>query len=100
MSYRCILPLICLGKMEVAEMIVGAHCVQIRGFHPGQYGCRAGRSAVDAVGVTMALVQEAWGRRRIVGALLVDVTAAVPSLARGYLLRKMREAGLDENLAQ
>ena len=61
-SYRCISLLNCLGKMveKVAAMMVGAHCDRIRGFHPGQYGCRKGRSAVDAGGVTIAQVQEAW----------------------------------------
>ena len=92
----------CLGKMveKVAAMMVGAHCDQTKGFHPGQYGCRAGRSAVDPVGVTIAQVQEAWGRGCIDGALLMDVAAAFPSVARGCLLRKMREAGLDENLVR
>ena len=52
----------CLGKMveKVAADLVGAHCDRVQGFHPGQYGCRKGRSAVDAVGVTIAQVQEAW----------------------------------------
>ena len=63
-SYRCISLLNCLGKMveKVAAMLVSAHCERVRGFHPGQYGCRTGRSAVDAVGVTIEQVQEAWGR--------------------------------------
>ena len=63
-SYRCISLLNCLGKMveKVAAMLVSAHCERVRGFHPGQYGCRTGRSAVDAVGITIAQVQEAWGR--------------------------------------
>ena len=57
-SYRYISLLNCLGKMveKVAAMMVGAHCDQVRDFHKGQYGCRTGRSAVDAVGVTIAQV--------------------------------------------
>ena len=90
-SYRCISLLNCLGKMveKVAAMLVSAHCERVRGFHPGQYGCRTRRSAVDALGVTIAQVQEAWGRGRVVGALLMDVEAAFPSVARGCLLKKM-----------
>ena len=38
-------------------MMIGSHCDQVRGFHSGQYGCRTGRSVVDAVGVTIAQVQ-------------------------------------------
>ena len=80
----------------VAAELVEAHCDRVQGFHPGQYGCRKGRSAVDAVGVTIAQVQEAWGRGCIVGALLMDVAAAFPSVARGCLLKKMRKARVDE----
>ena len=97
-SYRCISLLNCLGNMErVASELVGAHSDQVRGFHPGPYECRKGRSAVDAVGVTIAQVQVAWGRGCI---LLMDVKAAFPSVARGCLLKKMRKAGVDECLVR
>ena len=61
-SYCCKSLLNCLGKMveKVAATMVRAHCDQVRGFHPGHYGCRTGRSAVDAVRVMIAQVQEAW----------------------------------------
>ena len=81
-------------------MMVSAHCAASGGFHPGQYGYRMGRSAVDAVGVAIAQTQEAWSRGYITGALLMDVAAAFPSVARGCLLRKMRGAGLNECLAR
>ena len=44
----------------------------------------------------IAQVQEAWKRGVIAGVLLMDVAAALPSVTRGLLLRKMRNAGLDE----
>ena len=47
---------------KVAAMLVSMHCESIRGFHPGQYGCRVRRLAVDAVGVVIAQTQEAWKR--------------------------------------
>lgn len=55
-AYRAISLLNCLGKTveKVATMLVRAHCEATQGFHPGQYGCRAGRSVVDAVGVAIA----------------------------------------------
>ena len=34
------------------------------------------------------------------GALLMDVAAAFPSVARGFILQKMREMGLDECLVK
>ena len=52
------------------------------------------------VGVTTAQVQEAWGRGCVVGALLMDVAAAFPSVARGRLLKKMRRTGIEECLVR
>lgn len=54
-------------------------------------------SAVDTVAVAIAQTQEAWSRGRITGALLTDVAAAFPCVARGCLLRNMRSMGLCEN---
>jgi ribonuclease HI len=101
-AYRCISLLNCLGKMveKVVASLISEQCESVGGFHPGQYGCRAKRSAVDAVGVAIAQVQEAWSRKVIAGALLMDVAAAFPSVARGCLLRKMRNAKLDECLVR
>ena len=58
-SYRVTLLLNCLGKIfeKVAAMMVSAHCGTTGGSHPGQYGCRARRPAVDTVGVTIAQSQ-------------------------------------------
>ena len=53
---------------------------------------------MDVVGLAIARAQEAWSQGRIVGALLMDAAAAFPSVARGCLLRWMREMGLDEDL--
>ena len=101
-AYRCILLPNCLGKIveKVAADLISSHCEARGGFHPGQYGCRAKRSAVDAVGVAIAQVQEVWKRGVIAGAILMDVAAAFPSVARGCLLRKMRRAGVDECLVR
>ena len=83
--YRCISLLNCLGKMveKVVADMISCHCETVEGFHRGQYGCRMKRSAVDAVGVAIAQVQEAWGIGVIAGAVLMDVAAAFPSVARG-----------------
>jgi len=66
--------------------------------HEGQYGCRRRRSAVDAAGVLMSVVQEVWKQKKVAAALMIDVAAAFPSIARECLLRKMREMELDKNL--
>ena len=101
-AYRVISLLNCLGKMveKVAAILISNHCEREGAFHPGQYGCRAQRSSTDAVGLAIARTQEAWSRKKIVGALLMDVASAFPSVARGCLLRKMRRAGVDEDLVR
>ena len=53
---------------------------------------------MDAVGVAISPVQEAWGRGVLAGALLMDVAGAFPSIARGCLLQKTRNAGVGECL--
>ena len=55
---------------------------------------------MDAVGVAIAHIQDAWQKVKVAGALMMDVAAAFPSVARGCLLRKMREMKIDENLVQ
>ena len=94
-AYKVISLLNCLGKMveKLAADLICVHCEALDKFHPGQYGGRPQRSAVDAVEVVIAQVQEAWKRGNIVKALLTDVAAAFPNVARGYLLRKMRVRG-------
>lgn len=84
-AYRVISLLNCLGKVveRVATVLVSAHCEARGNFHLGQYGCRAQRPAVGAVAVAIAQDQGAWGQGGVVVALLVDVAAAFPSIARG-----------------
>ena len=75
---------------KLAADLISVHCEALDKFHPGHYGRRPQRSAVDAVEVVIAQAQEAGKRGKIVQALLMDVAAAFPRVARGYLQRKMR----------
>jgi hypothetical protein len=99
-SYRVISLLNCLGKVveKVVANMLSFETDRGNLLHPGQYGGRRGRSAVDAAGVLMSVVQEAWSRGKVAAALMMDVEAAFPSVARECLLRKMREMELDECL--
>ena len=101
-AYRVISLLNCLGKMveKVAAYLISNQCERQGALHPGQYGCRPQRSSVDAVGLATARTQEAWSRGRITGALLMDVAAAFPSVVRGCLLQKMRNARIGEDLVR
>lgn len=91
-SYRVISVLNCLGKVveRVVATILSDHCEWHGTFHPGQYGSRRQRSAIDAVGVLMTKAQEAWSWKKVVGALCMDVDAAFLSVARECLAKKMR----------
>lgn len=51
---------------------------------------------MGAVGVAVTQTQEAWSRGAIAGALLMGTAAASLSVARGCLLRKMRNARVGE----
>jgi hypothetical protein len=48
-SYRVISLLNCLGRVveKVVAKIISGHCEREDSLHPGQYGCRKRRSAVD-----------------------------------------------------
>ena len=50
--------------------------------------------------MAIAQTQEAWKRGCVTGALLVDVAAAFPSVARECLPRKVRSRGLGEGLVK
>ena len=99
-AYRVISLLNCLGKKveKTAAILASAHYEVLGGFYPGQYGRRSSRSAVDAVGVVIAQTQEAWRHGCVVGALLINMAAAFPSVARGCVLRKIRDRGINECL--
>ena len=101
-AYRVISLLDCLGKVveKTVAYILSNHCERTGALNPGQYGSRPQRSAVDAVGLAMARTQQAWSKGKMVGALLMDVSAAFPSVARDCLIRRMRDLRLDENLIQ
>ena len=80
--------------------LLSNQCERTEALDPGQYGSRPQRSAVDAVGLAMARTQQAWSQGKMVGALLMDVSAAFPSVARNCLVRRMRDLKMDENLVQ
>ena len=101
-NYRTISLLNCLGKVveRVATELLSQHCEGEETLHEGQFGARRRRSAVEAVGRLIGWVESGWQRKEITGALCMDVAAAFPSVARGCLLRKMRNMGLEENLVE
>jgi hypothetical protein len=50
--------------------------------------------------VLVAAVEDAWEKKRVAAALMMDVKGAFPIVNRACLLHKMRAAHLDENLVE
>ena len=53
---------------------------------------------MDAVGTLVEWVEESWRKKEITGAICMDVAAAFSSVARGCLLRRLREMKVDEDI--
>ena len=83
-NYR-VISLNFLGKNieRVASELIDRRCSDDTALrlHPGQFGSRSGRSAIEAVAALVGLVENAWSKGRIVGALCMGVEAAIPSVA-------------------
>jgi hypothetical protein len=85
---------------KVTANAIAEECERRQLLHDGQFGCRKRRSAVDAVGRLMKRVVEAWGRGNTAAALLMDVKRAFPHVAKGNLIKRMEEMGLEADLVR
>lgn len=76
-AYRVISLLSCLGKVcaKAVATWMASFCEKNNNdvFHRGQFGCRHGRGASDAVAQLVAKVKDAWNKKRIALALLLNV---------------------------
>jgi hypothetical protein len=66
--------------------------------HDGQFGCRNRRSCIDAVAVLMNRTQQTWGRKKIAGALFMDVKSAFNNVNKEHLGRRMEALELEPDL--
>jgi hypothetical protein len=66
-----------------------------RGVHEEQYSCRKCRSCIDAVAIRMNHTQQAWGEKKIAGALLMDVESAFNNVSKMYLGNRMEALRLE-----
>jgi hypothetical protein len=55
---------------------------------------------MDAAAVLVAAIEDAWEKKRVAAALMMDVKGAFPAVNRACLLHKMQVAHLDENLVE
>ena len=99
-AYRVISLLNCFGK--VAEKTVATWlsnwCEQNNLLHNGQFGCRRGRSTLDALAQLVSFVEAAWAKKQIVAGLLLDVKGAFPNVKKKQLLLALKDLGLPENI--
>jgi len=70
-AYRVICLLDVISKLveRTAGHLIADHLERKKGLHEGQYGCRKCRSCIDAVAALMNRTQQAWGGKKIAGAL-------------------------------
>jgi len=60
-----------------------------------QFGNRTGRSAIDAVAITVDRAHAAWMKGHITGVLLMDSKVAFPSVAKGTLVNLIKVRQID-----
>jgi len=101
-SYRTISVVSCIGK--VVEKVVAELLSDEAERRPllcyGQFGCRNKRSAIDAVAIMVDSAHAAWEEDNIKGVLLMDITAAFPSVARGRLIHATKAKKIDGDHTQ
>jgi hypothetical protein len=99
-AYRVISLLNCLGKVveKVAATALSRLCEEKELLHPGQFGCRKQRSAIDAVAKLIYITEKAWENKKHLGALFLDVKGAFDYMAKNRLLLRMKELNIPSYL--
>lgn len=59
---------------------------------------RKERSAIDAVAILVHTVQENWSKKKLAGALFMDVKEVFDHVSRSQLLTRMIDLGIDSDL--
>jgi len=99
-AYRVISLLDVISKLleRTAAHLIADHLERKRGLHEGQFGCRRRRSCVDAVAILMNRTQQAWEKKRIAGALFMDVKSAFNNVDKTFLGKRMEDLGIEADL--
>jgi hypothetical protein len=101
-AYRVIMLLDAVGKLveRTAAHLLADYLERGAHLHEGQYGCRKRRATVDVVAILMNHTKQTWKRKRVAGALLMDVKAPINNVSRQLLIRRMEKLGVEEDLIQ
>ena len=99
-AYRPIALLSTMGKLleaVVAQRLtfLAEHLCPLPQSH---IGCRPGRSTEDGITTVEEYIKHEWRKGNVVGALLIDVKNAFPSVSHPRLLHNLRERRIPEPL--
>jgi hypothetical protein len=94
----CLLHVISKLVERTAGHLIADHLERKKELHEGQYGCQKRRSCIDVVVVLMNRTQLAWGEKKIVGALLMDVQSAFNNVSKTHLGKRMEAVELKPDL--
>ena len=101
-AYRPIALLCTMGKL--LEAVLAARITYLADQHhllPSTHiGCRPGRSTDDGIIAIEEFIKHEWRRGKVVGALLVDVKNAFPSVSHPCLLHNLRTRRIPEPLVK
>jgi len=99
-AYRSISLLSSMGKVveKVAAELLSEEGGRMWLLSDGNSGGRKRRSAINAVAIKVDRAHAAWTIAHITGVLLMDITAAFASLAKGTLVNMMKVGQIDGDL--
>jgi hypothetical protein len=101
-AYRVISLLSCFGKVveKTVATWIASFCKTNNVFHQGHFGCRRARGTSDAVAQLVSRVENAWSKKRIALALLLDVKGAFDRVNKKQLFKRMVQAGIAGNIVR
>lgn len=56
------------------------------------------KSAIDVISVLVYTIQETWKKKKLAGALFINVKGAFNHVSRSQLLKRIIEVGIDGDL--
>jgi len=101
-AYQVICLLDVMSKLveRTAGYLSADHMERKKWLHEGQYGYRKCSSCIDTVAVLMNQTQQAWGEKKIAGALFMDVKSAFNNVNKTHLGKCMEALELEPDLIQ
>jgi hypothetical protein len=76
---------------KVAAEIIAKLCERLELLYNGQFGSRKLRRAIDTVTKLITTVEQAWKRKKIAGALFLNIKGAFPNVIRQQLVKRLIE---------